>query len=97
MRISPPDGGSPVFVEPDLTAELVSKGVPLQGMSAGGSTTDLPMASAESDKEQGEHRAADEEASTSEKAPLLGKQMSGSQENSVSQVIFLCGPKILLL
>ena len=30
MRISPPDGGSPIFVKAELTAGLMTRGVPLE-------------------------------------------------------------------
>ncbi len=70
IRISPPDGGSPIFVKPSLTAGLMTKGVPVQQAFAksAAATRQKSAALLEADIEVGR-----EPASSSESEPLLGK------------------------
>ena len=73
IRISPPDGGSPIFVKASLTAGLMTQGVPLQQAVAksAAATRQKSAALVEEDIEVGK-----EPASSSVMEPLLSKEAS---------------------
>lgn len=83
VRISPPDGGSPVFIRADLTAELVSKGVPIEQASTSKSKAEAHRAGR--DSLDGVEDESEGSGSSSEKTPLLEGDHSSRLPGSNSQ------------
>ena len=84
IRISPPDGGSPIFVKSSLTAGLMTQGVPVQQAAAksAAATSQKSAALVEEDIEVGK-----EPASSSVMEPLLSKDASQQGSRSESQKV----------
>ena len=84
IRISPPDGGSPIFVKSSLTAGLMTQGVPIQQAFAksAAATRRKSAALLEEDIEIGK-----EPASSSVMEPLIDKDTAQQALRSKSQKV----------
>ena len=81
VRVSPPEGGSPIFVKSHLTAGLMTQGVPLQQAFAAAKAKSQALSDAESGDPE------DETSSSPDKAPLMGQELSRNSLCSTSQKV----------